>query len=90
MVAEALLDYADTGEPGLRATPRAWHDPLVISNSFFALAALQWWRRGYHRQSLLLLGCGVASWIYHSSGEDQGHWCVFTHFGHLGHISDPF
>ena len=90
MVAEALLDYADTGEPGLRATPRAWHDPLVISNSFFALAALQWWRRGHHRQSLLLLGCGVASWIYHSSGEDQGHWCVFTHFGHLGHISDPF
>lgn len=106
--AEALRNHVVTGHPGLTVKPRQWRDPLVVSNVLFVLAALQWWRRGYRRQGILLFGCGVvcpfcsrarcprraftradliytecpghvlvqASWVYHSSGEDQTHWSL--------------
>jgi len=60
--AQALLNLAATGQPGLTSTPRSWSDPLVVSNALFALAALQWWRRGYRRQGALLFGCGLVKW----------------------------
>ncbi len=57
--AEALRNHVVTGHPGLTVKPRQWRDPLVVSNVLFVLAALQWWRRGYRRQGILLFGCGV-------------------------------
>ena len=57
--AEALRNLVVSGQPGLIATPRQWTDPLVISNVLFALAALQWWCRGYRLQGALLFGCAV-------------------------------
>lgn len=57
--AEALRNLVVSGQPGLIATPRQWTDPLVISNVLFALAALQWWCRGYRLQGVLLFGCAV-------------------------------
>ena len=62
------------GEAGLQPMPRAWHDPLVVSNALFALAALQWCRRGHRRQGALLLGCALSSWVYHAGGEATPGW----------------
>ena len=71
--AQALWRHS-IGEAGLQPTPRAWHDPLVISNALFALAALQWCRRGHRRQGALLLGCALSSWVYHAGGEATPGW----------------